>query len=408
MKLVPFSQQYLRPDEALPFGLRDAGGRLLLAAGATIAGPEQLAMLRQQALFCDEAESQEWRRRLQAAMDEALRRNVSLKAIAEARPDRPKTEAAAQVTATIAEHCQAVAMPLDAALRSATGPEDARSGWLDRVRAVHQKARASAELRFDATLYYLIYTSGHFEEKYSCHHALLTMLVCEQAAATLGWPAEDIEAIGLAALTMNVAMVQLQDQLAKTEHAPTEAMRADITAHAGRGEALLREAGLADEGVLEAVRWHHAPDEPDDAAGPLAALPRGRRLSRLLRRVDIFCAKIARRRTRLPMSPVRAAREACLAANGQPDEIGAALLKAVGLYPPGSFVELASGEVGIVVARGRRANLPWVASLVSAAGTPLIEPALRDTIRPQHAVKGPVPIGSVRVRPPHERVLALR
>jgi hypothetical protein len=128
----------------------------------------------------------------------------------------------------------------------------------------------------------------------------------------------------------------------------------------------------------------------------------------LLRRVDIFSAKISRRVTRAPMSPVQAAREACLGAGGTPDEIGSALLRAVGIYPPGSFVELASGELGIVVARGRRANLPYVATLVAASGTPLGEPALRDTIERRFAVKAALPPGHVRVRPPHERLLAMR
>jgi hypothetical protein len=105
---------------------------------------------------------------------------------------------------------------------------------------------------------------------------------------------------------------------------------------------------------------------------------------------------------------VAAAREACLGADGRPDEIGGALLKAVGMYPPGSFVALASGEVGIVLARGRRANLPYVASLVSAGGTPLGEPALRDTVDQRHAVRGAVAANAVRVRPPHERLLAMR
>jgi hypothetical protein len=84
------------------------------------------------------------------------------------------------------------------------------------------------------------------------------------------------------------------------------------------------------------------------------------------------------------------------------------LLKAVGLYPPGSFVELANGEVGIVVARGRRANLPYVASLVSTSGNPLGEPALRDTIESRYNVKAAVAASLVKVRPQHERVLALR
>jgi hypothetical protein len=39
---------------------------------------------------------------------------------------------------------------------------------------------------------------------------------------------------------------------------------------------------------------------------------------------------------------------------------------------------------------------------------PLGEPALRDTLEPRHAVKAAVPPSRVRVRPPHERLLAMR
>ena len=37
-------------------------------------------------------------------------------------------------------------------------------------------------------------------------------------------------------------------------------------------------------------------------------------------------------------------------------------------------IKLASGEVGIVIARGRRANLPVVAALVSASGAAFAQP----------------------------------
>jgi hypothetical protein len=121
----------------------------------------------------------------------------------------------------------------------------------------------------------------------------------------------------------------------------------------------------------------------------------------------MFSAMMRRRRARTPMSPVQAAKEACLGADGRPDEIGAALLKAVGLYPPGSFVELSSGEVGVVISRGRRANLPLVASLVAPSGAPMGEPVLRDTVEQRYAVKGAVPSVRVKVRPPHLKVMAL-
>ena len=94
--------------------------------------------------------------------------------------------------------------------------------------------------------------------------------------------------------------------------------------------------------------------------------------------------------------------------DGRPDQIGAALLKSVGLYPPGSFVQLVNGETGIVVARGKQANLPMVAVLRSQTGVPLVSPSLRDTADKRHAVKCGVGVEAVNVLPPHDRLVAMR
>jgi len=63
--------------------------------------------------------------------------------------------------------------------------------------------------------------------------------------------------------------------------------------------------------------------------------------------------------------------------------------------------------VGIVVARGRRANLPQVAALVSPSGNVYSEPMLRDTLDRRHAVKAAVAPERVKVRLVHEKLLAL-
>lgn len=290
---------------------------------------------------------------------------------------------------------------LDAALR------DVREGsdGLQRVSTAHDSARALIQSRPDGSLYLLVYQAGQTKEKYSASHAMLSMLVCELAAPLLDWSAEHVNAVGRAALLMNVAMLGLQDRLAASEVTLTAELRAQIADHGAKGASMLAEAGLADELVIEAVRLHH---DDSTAARALAELAAGQRLARLLRRVDIFTAKLSRRASRKPMSPVQAAREACLGQRGVPDEIGAALLKAVGLYPPGSFVELVSGEVAIVLARGSRANLPRVASLLNAGGKPLNEPALRDTVDQRHAIKCAFPQGYARTRPPHDKLLAMR
>ena len=401
MKLVPFSAQYLRLNEPLPFGVRDATGRLLLVAGKVINSSERLEELKRSPLFSTEAESADWNRRLAAAMDQMIRQGAALKDVVAARPEAAARDVAGPAASSLAEQWLELVTHLESALRDVRADSD----WRSRLFSVHVRARQLAARRLDASLYYLVYEAGNSTQKYSCHHALLTLLICEQAAPLLGWSQAWVDSVGRAALGMNVAMMRLQDQLASTHLAPTGEMRSEIEGHAQAGARLLQEGGLGDPLSCAVVALHHDAAQADL---PLAQLSPERQLARLLRRVDIFTAKLSRRATRVPMSPVQAAREACLGSTGVPDEIGGALLKAVGLYPPGSFVELASGEVGIVVARGRRANLPVVASLVSASGAPLGEPTLRDTIDSRYAVRSAVPSGKIKVRPPHERLLAMR
>jgi HD-GYP domain-containing protein (c-di-GMP phosphodiesterase class II) len=399
VKLVAVNPRDLPLDRALPFALRDANGRLLLGAGHSVADERQREELLRQPLFAEEHQSAEWRRRLNLAMDQRLRQGVALKDVVSARPDEGPRETAVR-SQTTGEAWAELRSRLDAVLR------DVRPGgdWKARLAELHARSRALAERRLDESLYHLVYESVHFTERYSAHHAWMTQLIAEQAAALLGWPQDRIDSLGRAALTMNVGMQRLQDHLATVNFPPTAEQREEIASHPGRGARMLAAAGLDDELAIEAVQLHH------DASGegqPLATQPPARQLARLIRRADIFGAKISRRESRPAMSPLAAAREACLGADGQPDEVGGALLRAVGLYPPGSFVELASGEIGIVVARGRRANLPQVVALVSASGNVYGEPVLRDTLDRRHAVKSAVAPARVKVRFVHDKVLAL-
>jgi HD-GYP domain-containing protein (c-di-GMP phosphodiesterase class II) len=399
MSLIPFSKQYLRLNEALPFGVRDETGRLLLSAGQVISGADQLAHLTSCDLYADEKESSDWRRKLSATVDSMIRQNVTLKAIAQARPPSGRTTQSLDGP-SFSEQWAGVWATLDAALR------DARAGgdWIARVQAVRQRVQRLAERRLDSSMCHLIWHAGQSSDKYSSHHALLCMLVAGETARILGWSA-DSAALEHAALTMNVAMLRLQDHLALRDAEPSPDDRNEIAAHPERGARLLRDSGVTDALWCDIVLHHH---DQGDAHLPLAQLPPARRLARLLRRVDSFTAQISRRASRMPMSPVQAARDACLSPSGTPDEIGGALLKAMGLYPPGSYVSLVSGELAIVLARGRQANQPVVASLVGASGIPLGEPAMRDTADRRYAVKGAVNVQAVRVRPPLERLLAQR
>ena len=83
------------------------------------------------------------------------------------------------------------------------------------------------------------------------------------------------------------------------------------------------------------------------------------------------------------------------------------MIKAVGIYQPGSFVRLATDEVAIVVKRGFNTSTPRVAVLVSRSGMPTMEPTIRDTSTRDYRVVASVSHKDVKVKLNLERLLPL-
>lgn len=188
------------------------------------------------------------------------------------------------------------------------------------------------------------------------------MVIAHSVAKALNWSAELISSMDMASLTMNASMRVLQDSLAAGTPLITGKVRAEINGHAVASAELLAACGATDAVCpMDIVRLHHDDSRREEL--PLPELGDAQRAARVLRRVDQFAAKLSRRATRAPMSPVKAAREACVGADGAPDEIGAALLGAVGLYPPGSCVELvATRSAWLWPAASAPTNPRWVCS----------------------------------------------
>lgn len=395
VRLVPLSASHLRVGEVLPFSIYDHKGQLLLATGQVIDSAQLLAELSQQQLQIDETESQDWRRRLVVSMDSMVRQNVALKDIATARPAEEQDAPRTRPDAPLSEQWEDCIAALDAALR---GKQD--DSWLMRVLDQAIIARRLTEKRPDASLYYQFWRASQVPYHYSAQHALFTQLVTRMAAPLLGMSPTHVDRLGEASLMMNVAMVRLQDELAAATLPPTPAQAAEIASHSQRGAEQLAAMG-ADEAVCRIVALHHTEHIPADIPEDIVLA------AQVLRRVDIFTAKLSRRKSREPMSPVAVARTACLGADGRPDAIGAALLKALGLYPPGTFLNLANGELGVVIGRGRSPSHPKVASLLSSSGMPHLTPILRDTFDARFQVRQVVPVHQVRVRPNHAAVMAL-
>jgi HD-GYP domain-containing protein (c-di-GMP phosphodiesterase class II) len=218
----------------------------------------------------------------------------------------------------------------------------------------------------------------------------------------LKWPAELETSLCKAALTMNVGMTELQDRLAAQKEAPNADQLRQIEQHAGRGLTLLRQRGVTDPLWLEAVLDHHT-----KTPGPLGARSEAQRMARLIQRADMFAARLSPRATRQADSPASAMQAIYFNEERQVDEAGAALIKATGIFSPGSFVRLVTDEIAAVIKRGANTTTPRVAVLINRSGMPTGELIVRDTSRPEFRIVGGVQHRDVKVQINLERLLAL-
>jgi hypothetical protein len=277
------------------------------------------------------------------------------------------------------------------------------AAWLQRLHGVVAEFRQRAHDDVDLGLYLLIHATGSDPGEYSTQHAMACALVGELSGRLLGLSEIEVDALVHAALTMNLSMTAMHDALARQPEAPSQLQRTAIAAHAEESARMLANAGVDDASWLRAVSEHHAAaaETPADAAASSrVALPV------LLRRIDVYMAKLSRRASRDAVTPALAARDACLGAEGRPDAIGAALLRVLGLYPPGTFVRLANGDLAVVTGRGAKAHTPLVAALRRADGGLFSPPVGRDTARHAFAVVHGLGASEVRIRLHHAKILA--
>lgn len=234
------------------------------------------------------------------------------------------------------------------------------------------------------------------QKDYPVIHCMHAAVLANLTAGRMHWTEDRRMTLCCAALTMNIAMTELQALLVDQSTPLTPDQRNQIQSHPGRADAMLRAAGVTDEVWLRAVREHH---ESTDGKGYPAGLNSPSEEALLLRTADILSAKVSPRANRRPMASTGAVRALFLQeGHGEGNPFSAAMIKEIGFYPPGTFVKLEIGEIGVVQRRGDTANSPLVASFVTAQGMPRIEPVLRDTQLPGLAITAVMPRDELMLR----------
>ncbi|MEY2685120.1 MAG: hypothetical protein RJA09_2264 [Pseudomonadota bacterium] len=368
----------------VPVNIWDARGTLLLRKGESILSEQHRESLQQHSPMVRESDYQAWTYSYTTQLDRMVRGNQPLNRIAGlTRPSELTAVAGLDTTDPVLEW-QDLQGSLGVLLHQGPGTSD----FVDRLLRVEQKALRLLELGPDNTLFVLVQQLFDRRMGYSASHALTCAAVCHLGAPAAGLAPQEAASLFKAALTMNMGMARLHDDLSRQAQPPTPAQRQAIDDHPSRSVSLLRQVGVADPFWLQVVLRHHQPQ-----AGPEPTAV----AQRLLHLVDVFVARISPRSSRSGMLSQQVAKDIYMGADGQPNPLGALLVKTVGIYPPGSYVRLANGEVAVVVRRGRRANAPVVFSIVGKQGFPLGEPALRDTLDRVYEVKGAVSPDDVKV-----------
>jgi HD-GYP domain-containing protein (c-di-GMP phosphodiesterase class II) len=336
---------------ALSFDAYDAHGRLLLRKGQIISSRSQIDGLMERGLF-------------------VLDNGVQEKQV------RQKTDVPPSAVSLVLEARRR--------LQAICASEGPRTGFSEAIFGIRELIREACTISQDAAL---AMTLLERDGRYSIRHSVDVAIACHVVGTALDIQEPELSALLAAALTMNMSILTLQDDLQAQSEPLTDEQREIIRRHPEDTVAMLRERGVINETWLGALLSHH---EAIDGSGyrlgktgddiPL--------FSQLVSLADVYCARISSRDYRPPLRP-NAALRALFLDQGKKvrDGLASQFIKAIGVFPPGTPVRLENGEMAVVTQRGESAKSPQVTAIIGPRGMPLVKPIARDTSMPTYGVR---------------------
>jgi HD-GYP domain-containing protein (c-di-GMP phosphodiesterase class II) len=215
--------------------------------------------------------------------------------------------------------------------------------------------------------------------RYSIQHPLYRAVVCELLARRKDIADTDRLPLIAAALTCDLAMIELQDTLMAQGGPLTPEQQRTVTAHPEQSAHQLSILGVTDTRWLEAVRQHH--ELLNGKGYPYGLTDQDiTPFARILKLADMYTAMICPKAYRKMHISKTAMRSIFVMRGNEIDgELAVLLVKELGVYPPGAFVKLQSGELAIVLRRGQNPKAPAVKAVVGPRGAPFDRPFPRAT-----------------------------
>lgn len=343
--------------------LHDEAGKVLIPKGKIITNEALLARLINMGLYADKQELLKSRQEWREARSRELQKDH-------------KPESTVGVLMSARRKLDAMVTQLD---RSVHGR------WLSsKVGELADAVVVACESDADVAIAMILLRQ---EGKYAIRHMVNAAIVSALVCRSLEKPAAETRSIVCAALTMNLGMIEFQDQLKEQTTPLTSSQRGRLERHPMMSADMLREAGVDDPIWLAAVEQHHECLDGSGYPGGLweEQISEGARIVAL---ADLFCARVTPRSYR-PAVASNVALKGILLERGKTvdQNLAAHFIKTLGIFPPGMLVRLANGEIGVVARAGSKVSTPQVKSILSADGHKLSLAIARDTGIDQFAIK---------------------
>lgn len=198
-------------------------------------------------------------------------------------------------------------------------------------------------------------------------------------AREFGLDAKRTSVLTAAALTANLALVPVADQLNASNKLLSPEQRQVISKHPERSVQALQAAGIDNKLMTRIVAQHH--EQADGQGYPLGLsgadiFPE----AEILALSERYVAMITKRAYRTRLNVTDARRMVATLGDGTfRPAVPKALLRVLGDYPPGVLVRLDNNEVGVVVGRPVRARGPFVKAVFGPRGNRYSGTFERDT-----------------------------
>lgn len=185
------------------------------------------------------------------------------------------------------------------------------------------------------------------KSSYGIRHRIAAGILCAVMGRQLGLAPGELLELCLVGLLQDVGMLQIPDDLLRKQGTLSPQEVSEIRSHVGKSLKVLKHSGLS-QSVFEGIRSHHERFDgsgyPDGLTGSQIPL-----YARIAGIVDCYDAMISPRHYATPLPHADALLKISRWRKTLfQKELIDTFVQAIGLYPPGSLVELSSGEVAVI------------------------------------------------------------